>query len=135
MTVRAQSYEASSAISAAQTRLLSCFEEAKNAESAGANISNLTITLNEAGLFLSNAEAAYANNDFSSAETLALMSQKSLNNFESMADSLRVNAIASANWNFLVNIVGSFFGAIGVIAGSAFLWWFLKKYQLSEIKK
>lgn len=128
----AQSSEGLSAISGARSRIVTCFEAAQLAESAGANISSLTLKLNDAGNFLSNAETAFSIGDFSGAQSLAIESQNLLSNFESDADSLRVAATQAANMDFWVNIVGSTVGTITVIIVSAFVWILLKKRYSSE---
>ena len=48
----AQQDGTSAAISAAHSKLVQCYEAARVAESSGANISQLTIRLNSAGLLL-----------------------------------------------------------------------------------
>ncbi len=125
-----------SAISDARSRLVTCFKAAQLAESAGANISRLTSTLNDAGKLLSDSEVAYASGDFSGAQSLALESQNLLSDFESEADSLRITATQAANMDFWVNIVGSSVGTIVVIIGSIFVWTLLKKkYGSGEVQR
>ena len=125
---------ASSAISAAQSKLASCFDAARSAEAAGANISQLTHTLNVAGSLLSNAQLAYSNGDLGAAQSLASQSQSELSDFISTANSLRAQASQSQTVSFLVNIVGSIAGTFAVFVGSFFVWRFLKRrYGSSEV--
>ena len=132
--VRAQQNNASEAISAAQSKLVDCFDAAKAAEAAGANISQLTATLNNAGLLLSNAELAYSNGDFGSAQNLAIQSQNVLENFISNANSLQTSASQNRNTDFQLNIVGSIGGTVAVLVGSVVVWVLLKrKYRNGEV--
>jgi competence protein ComGC len=132
--VSAQRNVTESAISAAQSKLLSCFEAAKLAEKAGANISQLTAPLNNAGLLLSQAELAYSNGDFEVAQNLTVQCQSVLSNFISNATALQTSATQNRNTDFLWNIVGSAGGTVVVLVGSALVWLLLKrKFKNSEV--
>jgi hypothetical protein len=115
------------AISAAQNKLVQCYDAAKAAESAGANISQLTIKLNNAGSLLSRAQLAYSRGDFESASSLAVQSQNELAGFVSDANSLKASASQSRTNDFMLNVVGSIAGTIAVLVGSFVVWRFLKK--------
>jgi hypothetical protein len=115
------------AISAAQTNLIQCYNAAKSAEYEGANISQLTIKLNTAGLLLSRSQLAYSKGDFESASNLAVQSQNELVDFVSDANSLKILASQSRTYNFLLNVVGSIFGTVTVLIGSFAVWRSLKR--------
>ena len=121
---------AANAVSSATSQLLSCYEAVWDAEAAGANISSLTGTLNEAGLLLSHAEFAFSNGDFAGAQDYALQSQGKLASVVSEANALLNAAGAQRNQDFLVNVVGSTGGTVAVLVGSWGLWSFLKKRLL-----
>jgi hypothetical protein len=124
------------AISAAQSKIVQCYDAAKAAESAGANISQLTLTLNDAGLLLSNAQLAYSKGDFSLALSLAVQSQNELANFVSDANALQTSASQSRTFDFLLNVVGSVLGTVAVLVGSFVVWRFLKrKYGINGAHK
>ena len=125
--VAAQQSISSQTISATQSRLVTCFNAAQAAETAGANISRLTNKLNAAGALLSNAEHAYSIGDFDNAQRLALKSQNLLNGFVSEAISLTATAKQDRNIEFLVNTVGSVVGTILVFVGSIIVWRLIKK--------
>jgi len=125
--VWAQQNSAASAISAAQSKLVQCYDAARAAESASANISQLTSRLNSAGLLLSRAELAYSNADFGSAQSLAVQSQSELASFVSDANSLQASAAQSRTFDFLLNIVGSVVGTVAVLVGGFVVWGFLKR--------
>ncbi len=134
--VWAQQVDTSSAISAAQSRLVQCYDAARVAESSGANISQLTLRLNSAGLLLSKAQLAYSNGDLGSSQSLAAQSQSELADFISDAQSLQASAAQSKTFDFLLNVVASVVGAIIVIVGSFVVWIRLKrKYGPSEALK
>jgi hypothetical protein len=123
---------ASSAITNAQTKLTSCYDAALAAGKAGANISQLTSTLNAAGTLLSNAEHAYAIGDSEEAQRLATQSQSMLNGFLSETSALENSAMQATTMNFLINIVGSVIGTIAVIAGSIVVWKLLKRKSVTK---
>ena len=129
----AQQDGTSAAISAAHSKLVQCYEAARVAESSGANISQLTIRLNSAGLLLSQAQLAYSNADFGSAQSLAAQSQGELVNFVSDAQSLQASGAQSRTFDFLLHVVASVVGTILVIVGSLVVWIRLKrKYGTGE---
>ena len=125
--VWAQQAGASTAISSAQITILDCYNAAKDAEAAGANITVLVGTLNEAGSIISQAELAYTTNDLDAAYDLAVQSQNTLSGFVAEANALRDAAVQQQNQGFLVNVVGSIIGTFLVIAAGFTTWFFLKK--------
>ena len=129
-SVRADQSSASSVLASTESKLVECFNAAKAAEAAGANISELTSTLNVAGSLFSQAEFAYSSGNFSGAETLAVQSQNELSNFVSTASSLQSAAAEKQNLDFYLNFVGPIVGAVAVIVGSFAVWVLLKrKYE------
>jgi fluoride ion exporter CrcB/FEX len=120
---------ADSAIASAKQQIVTCYDAAKAAEAAGANITSLTSILNDAGTLLSQAELAYSKNDFSTAQSLAVQSSQSLANFSSEANGLRDAAAQQRTFEFLVNVVGSITGTIAVIVAGFVVWRFLRKRQ------
>jgi hypothetical protein len=127
--VYASQTDALTAISSAQNTLSTCYESAKAAEAAGANISALQSSFSAAGSLISQANLAYSTGDFDSAANFAMQSQRALDKFESEASSLKSVAIHQVNLNFLINVVGSIVGCLGVLVGGFVIWHFLgKKY-------
>lgn len=132
--VWAEQANASTAISSAKNTILNCYSAAKEAEAAGANITVLTGTLNEAGSLLSQAELAYATGDFNTALNLADQSKNRLSNFIGEANSLKETATQQRNQDFLINVVGSTVGAFVIIVTGFAVWFFLKrKYKPTEV--
>ena len=125
--VWAEQSNASTAISSAKNRILDCYNAAKEAEAAGANITALAATLNEAGSLLSQAELAYAANDFSTAVNFAVQSQNVLNDFVGETNILKESALQQENQDFLINVVGSIIGTFAVIVVGGLVWLFLKR--------
>ena len=123
---------AANAISSAMSQLASCYDAVRDAEAAGANVTSLTGTLNEAGLLLSEAEFAFSNGDFAAAQDYAGQSQGKLANVVSEANALLMVAGARRNQDFLVNVVGSTGGTVALLVGSWGLWSFLKKRSKSD---
>jgi hypothetical protein len=131
--VWASEVDTTNAISSAKNTILNCYNAAKDAEVAGANISVLVDTLNVAGSLLSQAEFSYTKRDFEAALNFAVQSQNSLNNFIAKANALRETATQQQNQDFLINVVGSIIGTIAVIVAGFAVWLFLKrKYGTTE---
>lgn len=134
LPVWAEQESASSAISSAKNTILTCYSAARQAEAAGANITVLTETLNQACSLLSQAEFAYATKNFDAAYNLASQSQNVLENFIGEANILEVTNLQQRNRDFLVNVVGSIIGAFAVIAFGVAAWLFLrKKYEKNKV--
>ncbi|TRO52894.1 hypothetical protein E2P61_02620 [Candidatus Bathyarchaeota archaeon] len=132
--VWAEQSNASTAISSAKNRILDCYNAVKDAEAAGANITTLAATLDEAGALLSQAELAYAAKDFSTSFNLATQSLNRLNNFVDEANTSMEVAIQQQNIDFLINVVGSIIGTLAVIIAGFAVWRFLKKkYEKTEV--
>jgi len=124
---------AASAIASAKNTIVTCYSAVKDAEAAGANITVLVGTLNEAGLLLSQAEFAYDASDFDTAFNLASQSQNTLANLAGEANILRDTATQQQNQDFLINVAGSIIGAFLVIVAGFVVWFLLKrKYKTTE---
>ncbi len=125
--VYADQSSAQAEINSAKLKLVGCFAASKAAESAGANISQLTNALNGAGLLYSHAELAYSNGDFDAAQNFATQSQSVLSTFVSTANSLQATATQQRNQDFMLNFVGSIVGTVAVIVGCVAIWILLKR--------
>ena len=97
--VLADQASAQTAIASAKNNIKSCYNVAKEAEAAGANVDSLVTTLNSAAGLLSEAELAYASGDYNSAGTYATQSQSKLDGFISQANAAKENAMNLANQN------------------------------------
>jgi hypothetical protein len=126
-SVLASETEAAASIASAKQQIVNCYQAARGAESAGANITSLTAVLDDAGMLLSNSELAYSKNDFDTALSLAIQSRESLNNFVPQANTLKEIAIQQRNLDFWVNIVGSVVGTFAVLGIGAAIWLLLKR--------
>ena len=122
--------QAASALAAAEQSVNSAYQAVFNAEESGANVSSLLVRLNEAGWLLSRAQLAYNSENFSSSQQLANQSQEELNGFVADANALKETAMRERYLDFMVNVVGSTVGAVGVVCASFFVWFLLKrKYE------
>jgi len=127
---QADQTDAATAIASAKEQILICYQAAKEAEGAGANVTALVAVLNDAGTLLSRAEFAYSVNDFDTARDLATQSQSTLGDFVSEANTLKETATQQRNQDFLINVVGSIIGTFAVIVTGIAAWIFLKrKYE------
>jgi hypothetical protein len=125
--VYAEQINTPSALADSQQKYLECYNAARTAETAGANISRLTAILNQAGVLISSAQIAFANGDSALGNSLCVQSDNLLNNIGTEANSIKAIAVNNQRLDFLVNIVGSIVGTIGVIGGSFAVWIFLKR--------
>jgi hypothetical protein len=119
--VSAQQGSAQSAIISAQNKLRSCYGAVKDAEAAGANVDSLMATLNEAAGLLSEAELAYASNDYNSAYKYATQSQNKLNGLISQANALQESAVSSNNQNF-ITVILSVISSIAILCVGITAW-------------
>jgi hypothetical protein len=119
---------AQTAIISAQNNLKTCYDAAKQAQAAGANVDSLMATLNDAAGLLSEAELAYASNDYSSAYSYAIQSQSKLNSFIFQATALQQNADNNDNQNFMVTI-SSIIGSVVILCVGIAAWVTLNRKQ------
>jgi hypothetical protein len=119
--------DALTAITSAKNAIVNCYNAAQQAEAAGANITTLTDTLNQAGSLLSKAEFAYAMSDYDAALNLAIRSENSLGGYVAEASALQETAARQQNQDFLINVAGSIIGTFAIILSGFIAWRFLKK--------
>lgn len=124
--------DADTALKETMKAIIACYEAAVNAEEAGANITELAATLNEAGDLYSKAVLAYETEDFDSTVRLAKESQNVLDSFILEADALREVASEQRYWDFMINVVGSTVGTFAVVLVSFALWILLKRRYSKE---
>lgn len=103
-TAQADQNSAQSAIASAQNTLKSCYQAVEQAQAEGANVDQLTPTLNNAASLLSDAQLAYASNDYDSAYTYATQSQSTLNGFVAQANALQASANNANGSRFLTEV-------------------------------
>jgi cobalamin biosynthesis Mg chelatase CobN len=123
--------DAGSAIASAQKLLLNCYNAAKASEAAGANITVLEVSLNDAGRSLSNAELAYSNGDYNSAVNYANQCQSALSNFVPKANALKASGEQQRSQG-LVIFVGSIVGALAVVGAGYVVWLQVKKKYTNQ---
>ena len=134
LPVGASQADAATVISSAKDTILDCYDATKDAEAAGANITAIVGTLNEASSFLSQAEFAYTTNDFDVAINLARQSQNILINYISEANILKETATQQQNQDFQINVILSTIGTFAVVAAGLAVWFFTKKkYKNGEV--
>jgi hypothetical protein len=133
---QADQTEATAAIASAKEQVLTCYQAAKDAEEAGANITALVAVINDAGTLFSRAEFAYSTSDFDTARNLAVQSQSTLSNFISEANTLKETATQQRNQDFLISVVGSIIGTFAILCAGIAAWIFLKrKYETAGAHK
>jgi len=125
--------DAKSAITTAEEAIVENYHAVADAEKAGANVTNLLITLNDAGMLLSKANLEYSQGDFDSAFNLANESRDNLDGLVEDANVLRDAALQAGFWDFMINVVESIVGAISIVVGGFAVWFYLKKkYGVAE---
>jgi hypothetical protein len=103
--VSASQGSAQNVINQVKSNMKECYDALLQAEKAGADINNLTVTLNSAALRLSNAELAYQSGDYDKAYGLANQAQSKLDGFQAHADSLKQATLASSRFNEFFSVM------------------------------
>jgi competence protein ComGC len=125
--------DAKTAIAEAQEVIINCYAAALDAENSGANITQLLSAPNEAGMFLSKANLAYSEGNFSSAVYFANLARTQLDGFLNLAQTLKEKGIQQRNQDFIINIVGSIAGSGVTICGGLAVFFLLRrKYGKTE---
>jgi hypothetical protein len=119
--------DATSAVAQADQRVSACYLAVADAQKTGANVSGLLVTLDDAGVLVSEAHLALAYGNFDSASALAGQCVAKLDGFENAAGNLRDSASQARSVDFEVNVVGSAVGAVAVAVGGFLAWGYLKK--------
>lgn len=119
--------EARAAVNEAQTRITLCYNAVADAESAGANVSELSNILNEAGTLLSRAQLALEQEKYDIALEFSSNCTQRLVGFTDAAEALRDTASQQRELDFVVNVIGSIVGTIAVVVGGWGAWVFLKR--------
>jgi len=119
--------EAEQAIDTARQTIIDCYEATVKAESEGANITGLTIRLNEAGNLFSKALLARKNKDYNLATQLASECIAKLNGFIDEANELSEKASNDRYCDFIYNVVCSIAGAMIIICVGFAVWITLKR--------
>jgi nitrate reductase NapE component len=125
--VWADQADAASAISSAKNMIVNGYTATKQAEAAGANITVLVNKLDEACSLLSQAESAYATNDFDEALDFATQSQITISNLVSEANALSGSGKLQRNIEFIFNVIFPIVGVYVVAVAGFLVWRFLKK--------
>ncbi len=112
---------AQATIASAQNNLRNCYEAAKQAQSAGANVDSLMAILNDAAESLSEAQLAYSSNDYGSAYTYAAQSQIMLEGFIPLASALQANANNVDYQNFITAVL-SIVASVAVLSSGIGAW-------------
>jgi len=123
--------EVNQALTTAHQTIVNCYEATVAAEKAGANITELTITLNEAEKLYSKALLARKNEDYDLTVQLVNECLGKLDGFTEKANASRVNASERSYLNFIYNVVCSSVGAVVIICIAFIIWSLLKKKHLN----
>lgn len=119
--------DAVAAIAEAEEEIVLCYDAVAEADEAGANVTALLATLDEAGELLSEAELFLSVGDFDSAVYFAGQSQAVLNGFVEEAEALTEEAVRERYWDLVVNVGGSVVGAVAVVGGGFAVWTLSKR--------
>ncbi|HUW47491.1 MAG TPA: hypothetical protein VMW36_01950 [Patescibacteria group bacterium] len=125
--------DARAAVGEASQRVNSCYSAGADAAEAGANVTGLLVTLDEAGGLLSRAELALAKGEFDSAATLAHLCEERLVGFEDGAISLRDTGSRLRTLDFAFGVVGSAVGSVAVVLVGVIVWFYLKHRSAGRV--
>lgn len=130
--VFAEQENAQTAIESAKNTIKGCYDGVKEAEAVGANVTSLMVTLNSAAGLLSQAELAYASNDYNAAHNYATQSQSTLDGFTSQAAILKQNALNSQTEN-LTLIIFSVIGSVALLCVGIGAWISLNRKERKRL--
>jgi hypothetical protein len=119
--------QAVSALHDAEGAVVSAYVAVSKADAAGGNVSDLLVRLNVAGEVLTRAHIAYDVGDYDSALELSVLCQEKLNGFVADADALTGVAARNSSLNFMVNVIGSIAGSVGLVCLSFAAWVYLNR--------
>ena len=125
--------DARTAVAQASQRVSVCYSVAADAAKAGANVSGLLVTLDDAGGLLSRAELALAKGEFDSASTMAHLCEERLVGFEDAAAGLRASAVRAGFLDFAFGVVGSAVGSVVVVVVGVVVWFWLKRRSVGRV--
>ena len=118
---------AASAVGEAEEVVASAYEAVLEAEHAGANVSGLLASLNEAGELLATAQVAFRLGDFDEAVLSASLCSEICEVVRDEADELRVEAYGAKIMNSWLTMTGSTIGVVAVVFGSFWGWRVFKR--------
>lgn len=116
-----------SALHDAEGSVVSAYYAISKADAAGANVTDLLVRLNDAEDALSRAKIAYRIGDYDSSMEWAALCQDKLQGFVADADALTEVAVRDSNLNFLVTVVGSLIGSVGIVCLGVLGWVYLNR--------
>ena len=116
-----------SAISEAEGAMEWAYEAVLEAERAGADVSGLLVSLNEAGEYLAAAQMSFRLEDFNETVRLADLSKAVGEDVEMEAYVLTDSALSESEQRVWFTATGSAIGIMLVVSGSFWLWILLKK--------
>jgi len=119
--------QARSAMVEADQTIKDCYLTVTAADKAGGNVSTMLSVLQGAGMLLSRANLALEKGDFDLAYNLSVQSKASLDGFVAEANSVKDAAEHSGFVDFMINVVGSSAGTVGVVVGSFAVWFWLNR--------
>ncbi len=124
---------ASEAINQAELEVTSAFSAVADAYNVGANVKELLEKLDTSGDFLTEANMAVRSGDFETAYSLAMNCRSIVENLDTEAEVLMVNAYTEKNNLIIWTITGSFVGLILLIVFGIIGWRFLKRHFYERV--
>jgi hypothetical protein len=119
----------------ADNALKQAFEAVLAAENAGANVSGLMVKLNQAGVFLAQAEMAYRNGDSDKATENAKQCLITLQGVSDEASASRDSALTNNQQVFWQSVTISTIGAVAFLVLLGFIWRWLSRRYLRKLLK
>lgn len=125
--------EATATISEAEQAIAAGFEAALDAEQAGANVSSLLVRLNEGAEYLSAAQTAFTDGNYSEADRLSDLSSAISAQVQSDAQILKAEAINAAVNRFRLYLASSAVAMIAVVTVTLLGYRLLKKRYFKRL--
>ncbi|MHA2131264.1 MAG: hypothetical protein ACW99L_14960, partial [Promethearchaeota archaeon] len=125
--------DALNVINQAELKLNSVSLIVSDAYDLGVDVSRLAEKLDIAGYFLSKAYLALRNSDYEISISYAMDCIDSVEEFETEAELLEINANSAKNDNFILTILGSSIGLFLLLIIGFFGWKLLKKHYSRQV--
>lgn len=127
--------EAALAIDVAEETVALAYQDVIEAERSGADVSNISIQLNEAARLLAQAKIYYRVKDYDQAINFATSCERSTDEVRNISIDLKISAEMNNIQRNKLKIIFTVIGVAFIISGSLLCWQIFKKHYIRQILK
>ncbi|MCW4030154.1 MAG: hypothetical protein NWE92_10975 [Candidatus Bathyarchaeota archaeon] len=133
VTAQVTASQATESLSAADSAISHAYQALSDAESAGANVSTITLQLNTAATYLAEAQNAYRTGDFEVSITKSNDALAIVNQVEEEALALKSSATAANATNAQLSVIYSVAGIAIFLVSLFIIWRNVKRRHINKI--